>query len=215
MQQPRVFSYVVAHDTGFAPNPFHDWCTLGCCKPKIRATANPGDLVIGLSRRCERIVYAFRVEEALTFAEYWEDPRFRRKRANWDSPSRIEQVGDNAYEPDGRGGFEQHRSMHWNHARDREGTFNKRRDLRPGKVLVGRAFTYFGGEGPELPGDLNFLRVGRAHKCRFNGPQVKSCLEWFASLLRGLQGRPTIWPEQAMEPCTPDSLTALCGRAGL
>lgn len=32
----RLFSYVVATDSGFAPNPFFGLCTLACCKPKIR-----------------------------------------------------------------------------------------------------------------------------------------------------------------------------------
>jgi hypothetical protein len=35
-----VFSYVVAKDGGFAPKPFHAFCTLACCKPKIRETAS-------------------------------------------------------------------------------------------------------------------------------------------------------------------------------
>ena len=36
MSPPRVFSYVVVHDTGFSPNPFHGLLTLACCKPLIR-----------------------------------------------------------------------------------------------------------------------------------------------------------------------------------
>lgn len=31
-----LFSYVVATDSGFAPNPFFGLCTLACCKPAIR-----------------------------------------------------------------------------------------------------------------------------------------------------------------------------------
>ena len=53
----RVFSYVVMHDSGFAPNPFHGHCTLACCKPKIRSQAKAGDIVIGLTTRSERVVY--------------------------------------------------------------------------------------------------------------------------------------------------------------
>ena len=34
-----LYSYTVAADTGFAPNPFHGFCTLACCKPGIRRTA--------------------------------------------------------------------------------------------------------------------------------------------------------------------------------
>ncbi len=46
-QKLRLFSYIVARDYGFAPNPFYGFCTLATCKPRIRATANVGDWVIG------------------------------------------------------------------------------------------------------------------------------------------------------------------------
>lgn len=39
----KLFSYVVAREYGFAPNPFFGWCTLATCKPKIRVTAEVGD----------------------------------------------------------------------------------------------------------------------------------------------------------------------------
>ena len=29
-----LYSYIVKHDNGFAPNPFHGFCTLACCKPE-------------------------------------------------------------------------------------------------------------------------------------------------------------------------------------
>ena len=45
----NIYSYVVTHDTGFAPNPFHGYCTLACCKPRIRSRAAVGDWVVGLT----------------------------------------------------------------------------------------------------------------------------------------------------------------------
>ena len=45
----RLYSYVVASDSGFAPNPFWRILTLACCKPKMRLTAKPGDLLVGLA----------------------------------------------------------------------------------------------------------------------------------------------------------------------
>lgn len=63
----RVFSYVVVSDSGFAPNPFHGTCTLASCKPLIRRSAKSGDLIVGMSSRCERVVYAMRVGSVLGF----------------------------------------------------------------------------------------------------------------------------------------------------
>jgi hypothetical protein len=39
----QVYSYVIDHDPGFAPNPFHGICTLAGCKPKIRQYTEVGD----------------------------------------------------------------------------------------------------------------------------------------------------------------------------
>ena len=141
---PRVFSYVVASDGGFAPNPFYGWCTLACCKPRIRKAAEPGDLVVGLSRRCERLVYILRVEAKLTFDQYWANARFEKKKPVW-SRDRVERNGDNIYEPNGRRGFCQLRSAHWDHQADRESTSAKDHDTSANAVLVGRDFVYYGG----------------------------------------------------------------------
>lgn len=46
---PNVFIYVVDRDFGFAPNPFHGYCTLATCKPGIRKSAAMGDWVVGMA----------------------------------------------------------------------------------------------------------------------------------------------------------------------
>ena len=79
-----VFSYVIEHDLGFAPNPFHGVCTLACCKPEIRKKAQVGDLILGMGavkpKLSGHLCYWMWVDEVLSFDEYWADPRFRRKR---------------------------------------------------------------------------------------------------------------------------------------
>ena len=45
-----IHTYVVQHDKGFAPNPFWGICTLACCKPRIRAKASVGDIILGFDR---------------------------------------------------------------------------------------------------------------------------------------------------------------------
>jgi hypothetical protein len=75
----KLHSYVVARDYGFAPNPFFGVCTLATCKPGIRKVAQIGDWVVGTGskkrKRDKRIVYAMRVTGAITFSQYWTDPR--------------------------------------------------------------------------------------------------------------------------------------------
>jgi|SRR6516225_285698 hypothetical protein len=79
-----IFSYVIEHDLGFAPNPFHGVCTLACCKPRIRKKAQLRDYVLGLGavkpKLQGHITFWMRVGEILRFDEYWSDTRFRRKK---------------------------------------------------------------------------------------------------------------------------------------
>ena len=35
----KLMAYIVRHDSGFSPNPFGGVCTLACCKPAIRRSA--------------------------------------------------------------------------------------------------------------------------------------------------------------------------------
>ena len=70
----RLFSYVVARDYGFAPNPFFGVCTLATCKPNVRRIARPGDWVVGTGSAAHNregyLVFAMKVAEALTFDQY-------------------------------------------------------------------------------------------------------------------------------------------------
>ena len=191
----RAFSYIVKNDGGFAPNPFHGVCTLACCKPKIRERAAVGDIIIGLSRRSERIVYAMRVARVLGFDAYWRDERYRAKRPAWDSSSAIDRAGDNIYEPVAAG-FRQHPSHH-SHPDGREWPRRKRKDLGGVNVLVAERFTYFGSEGPPLPPQLGFIRIGRGHRSRFDEQQLAVIDTWLEGLPLGVHGRPADWPADA------------------
>ena len=80
----KLYSYVIPRDYGFAPNPYFNYCTLATCKPVIRRCAQLGDWVAAFgaagSPVHEKLVVLMRVEETLSFDEYWEDERFRCKR---------------------------------------------------------------------------------------------------------------------------------------
>ena len=187
----RLFSYIVVHDTGFSPNPFHSLLTLACCKPLIRRTANVGDIIVGLSSRSERIVYATQVAEVIAFEEYWADPRYQARRPVMDSPQIVYRAGDNIYEPVA-GGYRQLPSFHSN----RDGSEDaglKRTDLSGNHVLVCERFTYWGRSGPALPEELQFLAVGRGHRSIFTSDQVSVVARWFADLPGGVLGAPAQW----------------------
>jgi len=83
-----LYSYVVDHDHGFAPNPFGKYCTLVHCKfakggkRNVVEKANVGDWIMGTGGESSdsagngRIIYLMRVDEKLLFDHYMRDTRF-------------------------------------------------------------------------------------------------------------------------------------------
>lgn len=191
----KLFSYVLVHDTGFAPNPFGGYCTLACCKPTIRRRAEPGDWVLGLSRRSlgNRLIYAMLVQEKLTFREYWQDSRFAAKKPNMRSVTRLDHVGDNIYEPTGASGYRQLPSFH--SSRFAEDPAMKKRDLSGHSVLVSNDYFYFGRAPIPLPASFADLRVTRGYKSRFPPTMVSEVDAWLRTLKPCTTSRPTIWPD--------------------
>lgn len=192
----KLYSYIVTHDTGFAPNPFWGCCTLANCKPNIRRTASEGDWIVGLSRKARghRVIYAMKVDEIIDFATYFNDLRFAAKRPDFTNGAVAHKCGDNIYKPMPNGSFRQLRSSHSNG--EHENPKTKAHDLKGRNVLIGgRRYVYFGKDGPELPPDLEALKVGRGHKCRFSRDVRKSFLTFISQFENGVVGRPAKWPE--------------------
>lgn len=197
----KLYSYVVDHDFGFAPNPFHGVCTLATCKPKIRQLAAVGDYVLGVgcSRRGRsgHIVYFMRVDEITCYDEYWNDPRFAMKRPLLKG-SRMQAFGDNIYHRDRKGEWQQANSFH-----SLETGPNPKNLIHDTKttdrVLIGRRFAYWGGEGMKIPDRLirfegHVLCGGRGHRCDFPPSLIRSVIAWFDYLdVQGFQGKPLEW----------------------
>lgn len=194
----RVYSYVVEHDVGFAPNPFWGVCSLANCKPKIRKYASVGDLVVGTGsadlKAPDRLVYWMRISEIISFDSYWSDPRFVRKRPNMHG-SMMHRHGDNIYSTAVDGAFLQIDSFH----SEDDGSLsvgNRNRDTgTTEKVLLGTEFAYFGKSAPTIPENVRFLiKKGPGHKCRFSEAQREAIEAWLKTLLdRGYIDEPGHW----------------------
>ena len=193
-----LYSYIVANDGGFAPNPFHGFCTLACCKPRIRKYAQQGDYVVGIGpkRLGNHVVYAMRVTEVMDFDDYWHDERFRIKQPDQGAGGQMA-VGDNIYYRDKSGRWLQEPSAH-SHDDGTQDWGNTFKDTNGEKVLISSDFIYWGGDGPQVPGNLRDItpRV-QGHRSRINDSFVPDFIEWFESHReRGLLGPPT----QALPP---------------
>jgi hypothetical protein len=197
--KPLLFSYIVARDFGFAPNPFYGVCTLATCKPQIRRSAQPGDWVIGTGSRAKgldgRLVFAMEVEETLSFEEYWSDPRFLLKRPRL-TGSVKQAFGDNIYHKDPVTGDWLQENSHHTFPNGSPNPRNIDADTKAPRVLVGRNFMYLGGQGPEIPKRFrdrhgyDIVCKTQGHKCRFPRSLVAEFISW----VNALSDRGYVWP---------------------
>ena len=194
----RLYSYVVARDYGFAPNPFYGLCTLATCKPKIRKVAAMGDWVVGTGSKATlsegQLVFAMRVTETLSFNEYWENPRFSNKKPDMHS-SLKRAFGDNIYFRDPDSNLWVQSDSH--HSRDdgSENRNNVAHDTGVDRVLISDDFVYWGGAGPHLPESLKArVCAGRGHKSNFSDAEVGQIVRWIRSLeASGYREAPLEW----------------------
>lgn len=201
----KLYSYVVARDYGFAPNPFFGVCTLATCKPNIRRVAQVGDWVMGTGSktigRQKNVVYAMRVTAAMTFNQYWQDLRFERKKPDLRG-SVKRRYGDNIY-------HRLHNPGKWcqlnSHHSLKDGSpnpLNVATDTATDRVLLSEDFVYWGGSGPQLPARfLNYgsshtsVCAGRNHKSKFPPQLVEELIAWIRSFhLKGYVAEPLDWP---------------------
>jgi len=149
---PRTYTYVIVSDGGGAPCYEKGLLTLALCKPAIRRTARLGDLVLAYNSKklgdSNRVPWAGVVKEKLSFADYWNDKRFKGR-------------GDNIYRPvegappepvagafEHPGGALHPEESHW------------KRDLGGLWVLAFEPWWYFGAAGPLA---REGLRMGRGY----------------------------------------------------
>lgn len=199
--RPRIFSYKLSRDYGFAPNPFHGVCTLATCKPQIREGAQVGDIVVGCGSKAvnlqERMIFAMRVTEKLNFQQYWDDPRFSAKKASFDS-SKSAAYGDNIYH------FYEGQWLQEDSHHSYEGgvvnQLNFDRDLGSKNVLISNDFIYWGDNAPMIPIHLRQFNQedlypnGRNYRSNYSNAFIDEVVDWFTKLPeRGNRGRPKCW----------------------
>jgi len=195
----RTYVYVVDRDFGFAPNPFHGFCTLATCKPGIRGKAEIGDWVIGMGGSrlgaTGRCVFAMRISKRVTFNEYWSDPQYLDKRPVRNG-SRKMMVGDNIYHYDARAKKWCQADSHHSNADGSTNPHNLSVDTKADKVIISDHFFYFGSQAPLVPRKLLTAmeyKNGRNYRV-FSAGDSSGLIEWlhrsFSSALNLIGGDP-------------------------
>ncbi|MFQ5961781.1 MAG: hypothetical protein ACE5MG_10315 [Candidatus Methylomirabilales bacterium] len=188
----KAYTYILTHDSGFAPNPFWGFCTLATCKPKMRSSASMDDWVVGVGSvntvGAGKLVYAMQVCEVLSFDEYDRDPRFQSKKPKV-SGSRQERCGDNIYHRGSDGRWHQRPNPH-------HGRGHLKRDVQQGRhVLVAKTFYYFGADALEIPRRFKeLIPVTQGHRSRFGAELIQRFLSWLSQSAKpGVYGEPFAW----------------------
>jgi hypothetical protein len=153
LDQRNLYVYVVDRDFGFAPNPFHGYCTLATCKPEIRKGARIGDWLMGVGgsrlRATGKCIFLMNISEILTFETYWADTRFQIKKPVRNGSS-VMMVGDNVYHRDTATGDWIQEDSHHSNTDGSTNTTNLKRDTQSDNVLISNHFFYFGSAAPSV-----------------------------------------------------------------
>jgi hypothetical protein len=179
-----ILSYVIVHDTGFAPNPYGGFLTLATCKPRIRQGAVVGDWVVGTGSSggigARRVVYAARIAEVVPIEDYGREARFHAKIPKASGPAWVRH-GDNIYcFVNGR--WKQRRNPH-------HGPEHVARDLSGRNVLVAKEFWYFGQAAPTLPSSLfGIVKRGPGHKKVVDPESERQLRKWLGRFPLGIAG---------------------------
>lgn len=177
----NVYMYVVDRDFGFAPNPFHNICTLATCKPDLRRVAKKDDWVIGMGgarlNATGRCIFAMKIADSITYNEYWTNPAYKDKKPIPNGSKKMI-VGDNIYHLEN--GLWQQINSHHSHADGSPNPHNIKNDTRTNAVLISNYFFYFGSAAIQIP--PKFLKeIGyansRGHR-KFEINQPKNIIEF-------------------------------------
>lgn len=177
----KISSYVVASDTGFAPNPYGGKLTLATCKPRIRKSGTVGDVLLGFKKG--KLVYCGIVSKVLTFKEYDE---FCKSGFPCKTPNRRNKLGDNIFDYSSSVPKVRDHSIH-------QKDELLQRDLRGQNVLICDRYWYFGKNAIEIPKEFDVLvKKTIGHKNTKDNELRKSFIEWLSSnYSTGIHGKPT------------------------
>jgi hypothetical protein len=203
----KLVKYVMTHDSGLAPNPYFDICSLAVCTPNHNhANIDKGDWIVGHSTKATgyRLIYAMRVTRVLSLQEYFEN--FPQKRPD-PYGSLAERYGDNFYyQEDG----------HWKRLPSAEhndiDSFKKdTKDTKSKRVWVylaeGKDNYWYFGAASELAEARDFqqefgslVRKGRNFQYVSDENEIKRFAKWLSTIPCGKIGDPRDQKNQELPP---------------
>lgn len=184
----NLYSYVVTHDYGFAPNPYGGVLTLATCKPDIRRTAQVGDWLMGTgsadSVGQNKLIYLACISKIISIADYGSSDEYKNK-VPVKTAEAWSRRGDNIYRKDGDGS--------WTQVSNRfHGIDEMEHDLSGLNVLVCKDFWYFGVNAIGIPNEFkDLIKKGPKYKKNTDLPEANKFINHVKSNAKGLHGSPS------------------------
>ena len=188
----KLYTHIVAKDTGVAPNPFFQWLTLALGTPNhMHAKAWPGDWIAGFFHEegKYRLLYAMEVQQRLSLKDYFNHPDFQNKKPE-PYGTNEQKCGDNFYSFN-NGFWLQHETRH------HQGDAHKKRDTRHNPpVFASRKFWYFGKNAVDVPQEFEHLIAKQALQVNHPHPQnIHAFKEWVKGFRAGVHAYPRDFEE--------------------
>lgn len=185
----KLYTYIITSDTGLAPNPYGEYCSLAVCTPNhMGARADKGDWIVGFSPKNEghQFIYAMQVEERLYMGDYFNDERFQYKKPSMSGTSQ-EMCGDNFYRPVGGGKLE------WVKNPSHQDIYVQKKDIRHPYVFVGQNFYYLGEKRVKVDEKFEPLIGGIGIRCNHPVGLAEEFISWVKEHCKvGMQGTPQL-----------------------
>ena len=198
-----LYTYVMQHDTGLAPNPFWGTCTLAVCTPNHKGSrAKRGDWIAGVSDKSHKykLIYVMEGDERVHMNDYFHDERFNAKKPILDGTAQ-QRCGDNFYSLDETGLWTQHPNHY------HTGPACLAQDTRNPWVFVARRFWYYGREADVMPEKFLSMFGGRVVRVHHRPPElVASFKNWVQSSLK--QGENALPRDFEGDGCSPPAAPA-------
>lgn len=192
----KLYTYIVTEDTGLAPNPFFQWCTLALATPNhMHARARKGDWIAGFFHTPQacRLLYAIEVEIRLSLKDYFLHPDFQCKKPDLQGTDE-QQCGDNFYSLE-NGVWLQHETRH------HRGDAHRKKDTRHNPpVFASRRYWYFGKNAVEVPAELKELIPRQGMRVNHAHPEKATAFKaWVQGYKKGIHAYPRDFKETSSE----------------
>jgi hypothetical protein len=194
----RIYFYKLTADDGGAPCVRDGLLSLAICKPMIRSTAEPGDLIFGFAanslHRDNRLIYIAQISEKVRNGDYYREHRFANR-------------SDRVYEWH-RGGFAWRNGALHHGPKDLVHDLGQPPDYKKANVLLSTDFRYFGASGTaELKSRFQRVKeavaqLGRGHRVMHPEPLRTALMalkqEIWKNTSKRVAGKPTSPPRRGV-----------------